>query len=70
MREACPTLTDEALAGYVAAIDQLRTDGLNKDDALIAWVQGCESIPPDGNFGGDQAACATCVAVLVEEVYR
>lgn len=70
MREACPTLPDEALASYVAAIDQLRMEGLTEEDALIAWVQGCESIPPDGNFGGNKDLCATCLAALVEEVYR
>jgi hypothetical protein len=69
MREACPTLPDEALAGYVAAIEQLQSDGLSQEDALVAWVQGCDSIPPDGNFGGDQELCAACVSVLVEEVY-
>ena len=70
MRQACPTLSDEVLASYVAAIDQLRTQqGLGKDDALASWVQGCQSIPPNGNFGGDQGRCVQCLQVLVEEVY-
>lgn len=69
MREACPTLPDEALASYVAAIDTLRGDGLGEDEALAAWLKGCDSIPPDGNFQGDVAACQSCLQVLVAEVY-
>ena len=26
-------------------------------------------IPADGNFGGDEQACATCMTALVEEIY-
>jgi len=70
MREACPTLPDDGLAGYVAAVGQLRTDGLGEADALVAWMQGCESIPPDGNFQGDAEACKACLSVIVDEVYN
>ncbi|MBI3834541.1 MAG: hypothetical protein HY287_09470 [Planctomycetes bacterium] len=71
MRQACPTLSDEALVSYVTVIDQLRTqDGLSKEDALTSWAKGCQSIPPNGNFGGDQELCVACVTALVEEIYK
>ena len=69
MREACPLLTDEVLEAFVLAVASLRDDGLSEVDALVQWVEGCESIPPDGNFQGDQEACATCLTVIVEDVY-
>ena len=69
MREACPLLTDEVLEAFVLAVASLRDDGLSEADALVQWVDGCDSIPPDGNFQGDQEACAACLAVIVEEVY-
>ena len=69
MREACPLLTDEVLGAFVLAVRSLRNDGLSEVDASVQWVDGCDSIPPDGNFQGDQEACAACLTVIVEEVY-
>jgi hypothetical protein len=70
MRAACPQLSDEVLEGFVLAVEGLRANGLGEEDALQQWVDGCESIPPDGNFSGDQEACADCLRVIVLEVYR
>ena len=69
MREACPPLTDEVLEAFVLAVVSLRDDGLSEANALAQWVDGCDSIPPDGNFQGDQDGCATCLTVVVEELY-
>lgn len=69
MRQACPTLSDDIILAFVEAIDTVRLQGINQTDALSSWVQSCEAIPPDGNFGGDQSVCADCLSVLVGEVY-
>lgn len=69
MRDACPALPDEALAGYAAAVDRLREDGLSEEDALAAWTQGCDAILPEGNFQGDVQACRDCLSVIVHVVY-
>jgi len=70
MREACPMLTDEVLEAFVLAVSGLRDDGLSQPDALVQWVEGCQNIPPDGNFQGDIGACEECMPVIVEDVYR
>lgn len=69
MREACPMLTDEVLEGFVLAVSGLRANGLSEADALQQWVEGCDGIPPDGNFQGDVEACRVCLPVIVEAVY-
>ena len=69
MRDACPLLTDEVLEGFLLAISELGDDGLSEEDALVQWAEGCESIPPDGNFQGDVEACRACLPVLVQAVY-
>ncbi len=69
MREACPMLTDEVLDGFVLAVSGLRDNGLSEAEALQQWVEGCDRIPPDGNFEGDVEACRACLPVIVEAVY-
>jgi hypothetical protein len=69
MRGACPMLTDEVLDGFLLAVDGLKDGGLSEDDALTQWVDGCDSIPEDGNFQGDVEACRTCLPAIVEAVY-
>jgi hypothetical protein len=69
MRDACPMLTDEVLEAFILAVSGLRNNGLNRDDALLEWVDGCDNIPPDGNFQGDVEACRACMPVIVDVVY-
>lgn len=69
MREACPMLSDELLDAWILAVDGLRGGFPDMQQAIEQWVAGCENIPPDGNFQGDQDACAACLPVIVEEVY-
>ena len=70
MREACPMLSDELLDAWILAVDGLREDLPDAEQAIAQWVAGCENIPPDGNFQGDQDACAACLTVIVEELYE
>jgi hypothetical protein len=70
MREACPMLSDELLEAWILAVDGLREDIPDAEQAIAQWVAGCENIPPDGNFQGDQDACAACLTVVVEELYE
>ena len=69
MRDACPILNDPIIQAFLDAINAVSLEGIGRDEALTAWVQSCEAIPPDGNFGGDQAACVDCLSVLVDEAY-
>lgn len=69
MRDACPMLTDEVIEGFILAISGLRDNGLGEQDALREWVDGCNNIPPDGNFRGDVEACRKCMPAVVNEVY-
>jgi hypothetical protein len=70
MRQACPMLTDEVLDAFIVAISGLRDDGLSESDALVQWVEGCDNIPEDGNFGGDVEACQNCMPAIVIGVYE
>ncbi|UCE62135.1 MAG: hypothetical protein JSU63_10575 [Phycisphaerales bacterium] len=70
MREACPMLSDELLEAWILAVDGLREDLPDAEHAIAEWVAGCENVPPDGNFQGDQEACAACLTVIVEELYE
>ena len=70
MREACPMLSDELLEAWIFAVNGLREELPDAEQAIAQWVAGCENIPPDGNFQGDQDACAACLTVLVEELYE
>lgn len=69
LRDACPTLTDEVIEGFIVAIVGLQERDLSEADALTQWVDGCENIPPDGNFQGNVEACQSCLPVIVEHVY-
>lgn len=69
MRDACPMLSDEVIEGFIAGMEGLRDNGLSEADALELWVDGCEDIPPDGNFQGDIEACRACLPVILEGVY-
>lgn len=69
MREACPMLSDGLLEAWILAVDGLREDLPDVEQAIGQWVAGCENIPPDGNFQGDVQACRECLPVIVEEVY-
>lgn len=70
MRDACPILSDDVLEAFIIAVTALRDNGLTESDALVQWVQGCDNIPPDGNFEGDKDACAACLSVIVEDLYE
>ena len=71
LRDVCPTLSDEVIEGFIIAISGLRDrdDGLNEADAAQQLVDGCENIPPDGNFQGDIESCRSCLPVIVDHVY-
>ena len=69
LREACPTLTDEVIEAFIVAVAGLQERDLSEADATQQWVDGCENIPPDGNFQGDVEACRSCLPVIVEHVY-
>jgi hypothetical protein len=62
-------LSDEVLEAWILAVDGLRDALPDVEQATQEWVAGCENIPPDGNFQGDQDACAACLTVIVEELY-
>ncbi len=70
VKEHDRSLKNRAFRPYRAAMRDRQSFNRMPADALEAWVQGCEAIPPDGNFGGDMDACASCLSVLVEEVYN